>query len=220
MKILSFSDLHGYLPEITTSNIDLVCICGDIVPLKYQNCSLSSMKWFDSFFIPWVRKIIKENDCKKVIFIAGRHDFWLQVVTFQSFKYLIYSFYPDLESKLIYLLDNKYKFNNIKIYGTPYVKFHGRWAFDILDDAVRGALFDKIPDNCDILLTHTTPVGRFFDPILFETLKRKNVRYNFHGHYHDGNHNLYEYKENSYTVNVSLLNDFYKVTYNPFVITI
>ena len=34
IKVVAISDLHGYLPEIP--ECDLLCICGDLVPLNVQ----------------------------------------------------------------------------------------------------------------------------------------------------------------------------------------
>ncbi len=69
MKIIAISDLHGYLPKI--SECDVVCICGDIIPLQYQNDTIKSISWFLLDFVPWANSI----NCDKVIFIAGNHKF-------------------------------------------------------------------------------------------------------------------------------------------------
>ena len=35
MKICAISDIHGYLPKM--EECDVVCICGDILPLSIQH---------------------------------------------------------------------------------------------------------------------------------------------------------------------------------------
>ena len=43
MKFTAISDLHGYLPKDLPSG-DVLCICGDIVPLDYRMISLRAWR--------------------------------------------------------------------------------------------------------------------------------------------------------------------------------
>lgn len=52
MKFTAISDLHGYLPKDLPGG-DVLCICGDIVPLDYQNDFAQSVAWFCLDFAPW-----------------------------------------------------------------------------------------------------------------------------------------------------------------------
>ena len=70
MKLVVLSDIHGDLPEITTE-CDVVCICGDIVPLYYQSSFTKSVEWLKTDFKNWCIDL----PCEKVIIIAGNHDF-------------------------------------------------------------------------------------------------------------------------------------------------
>lgn len=69
MKIVAISDLHGCLPQLP--ECDIVCICGDIIPLDYQGNTIKSISWFLQDFVPWTNCL----SCNKVIFIAGNHKF-------------------------------------------------------------------------------------------------------------------------------------------------
>lgn len=67
ISICAISDLHGYLPKVEPC--DLVLICGDIVPLRIQERTKDSYKWFSTEFKEWAMDL----PCDKVIFIAGNH---------------------------------------------------------------------------------------------------------------------------------------------------
>ena len=73
MKFTAISDLHGYLPKDLPGG-DVLCICGDIVPLDYQNDFTQSVAWFCLDFAPWA----DSQPYRKVVFIGGNHDFFLQ----------------------------------------------------------------------------------------------------------------------------------------------
>jgi Icc-related predicted phosphoesterase len=229
-KIIAMSDLHGYLPNLNELNYsaDLVCICGDIIPLEHQKSMISSFKWVESEFIPWVENMINNHICEKVIFIAGNHDFWLEEVEDKQFKAHIYWYHRNLQSKLIYLCNNHYVYKDKIIFGTPYVNMKSSWAFNVSDNKERKTLFNNIPKKTDILLTHEAPSNMggvdcstyhfWGDPVLEETIKNRNIQLCLCGHIHDGNHTPIEYAEGCKIVNVSLLNDHYEACYEPTII--
>ena len=76
MKICGISDLHGNLVD-NISECNVLCIAGDIIPLKIQRDYEASEKWWLNDFCNWV----KDLPCKKVIFTAGNHE----NITFLSF---------------------------------------------------------------------------------------------------------------------------------------
>lgn len=149
MKICAISDLHGYLPKVEDMPLsDVVCIAGDISPLRIQRNKLLSAIWFGNTFIPWCESL----PCVKVILVAGNHDFFLEDydepggVTLKLGR----------NNKLIYLRNSSYKYGHKTFYGTPHVTDLPRWAFSITDEEAH-KIFSRIP-NCDVLITHTPPL--------------------------------------------------------------
>lgn len=70
LSICALSDLHGYLvPVEDFEPCELVCICGDIVPLDIQSNSRKTKQWLKQQFKPWAESL----PCNKVLFIAGNH---------------------------------------------------------------------------------------------------------------------------------------------------
>lgn len=171
MKIVAISDTHGYLPKLQPC--DVVVICGDIMPLNIQKNYEASLAWLSGPFQNWALNL----DCKKVIFIAGNHDFIFETLRNsevhmcgqdQSYPYARLFFTAERicdtlfqmdntdDPKLIYLCNNTYKYNDVVFYGTPWCPNLRNWAFygdnkQLLNE------FNKIPDTVDVLITHCPP---------------------------------------------------------------
>ncbi len=230
-KIIVTSDLHGDLPEIEPC--DILCICGDITPLKIDRDKKAAWEWLNTTFIEWCLKIPADH----IIVIAGNHDFGLEDISLKDELEWISKCY-----KLFYLKDNMVIVNNVSIYGTPWCPRLNRWAFYKDENDLRRT-FNNIPDDgVDILLTHTPPkyvngVGEIRDinhlkyelssngfpdhgsMELREAIKHKNIKYVFSGHIHSGNHNLTEWRGKK-IANVSMKDESYDSTYEPLVIEI
>lgn len=236
MKIVSMSDLHGYLPKPEdVPACDVVCICGDIVPLEYQNDDVASIAWFCLEFVPWSDKL----DCKKVIFIAGNHDKFLEHIMLgpirddgsrkcRTASEVLKKLLPGNNKgkhKLIYLRDNSVEVEGKVFYGTPWIQDLRNWAF-YNDDIGLESMFSNIPKKLDVLLTHQPPrIGNmgtvlqkgfsygndYGSDILYGKMLERNIRYTFCGHVHSGNHILFEYKPNCFVQNVSIKDEDYRV---------
>ena len=96
----------------------------------------------------------------------------------------------------IYLQDSKTEVFGLKIYGTPWQpKFCG-WAFNLDRGHALMEKWDQIPDDTDILITHTPPVG-YGDlcstgiragcvELLMSVQQRIKPKYHIYGHIHEG----------------------------------
>lgn len=169
MKIVAISDLHGHLPELQPC--DVVVICGDIIPLNIQKNYEASLAWLSGPFQSWALNL----DCKKVIFIAGNHDFvfeqlyngYVQMMGnnmpttrlyFHSERICDTLFQMDntYDPKLIYLCDGSYVYQGVKFYGTPWCPNLRNWAFYQDSEGLKEK-FLRIPFDTDVLLTHCPP---------------------------------------------------------------
>lgn len=213
MKIIAISDIHGYLPELDPC--DVVCISGDIIPLEIQKDIFQSWWWFNNTFRKWTNKL----DCEKVIIIGGNHDFFLEGEE------------PFEMEKVVYLRDSDYEYEGIKFWGSPWITGLPYWAFNVSEQE-QEKLFNLIPNNIDILLTHTPPfdiqdIARvdwqqgnpidYGSKALTKIIPLKNPRYVLSGHIHSGNHERIEFNK-SILYNVSLKDETYDVSYNPVII--
>lgn len=151
MKIAIFSDCHGSLPKIDPS-YKIIMICGDICPtnnhsIDYQN------NWIKYVFLDWIEK----NEFEKVILVPGNHDYFFDRVDSNVIRELelrINCILKILINEHTYLINEDGK--KINIFGTPYCKIFGNWAFMRENETLK-QLFDEIPENLDILLCHDAP---------------------------------------------------------------
>lgn len=223
MKIIALSDIHGDL--IKVPKCDVVCICGDILPLNIQRDLARSWFWLINEFTPWANSL----KCEHVVFIAGNHDF-----IFEQCHQLgsdIKNIWKD-HPKIHYLIDESVEIDGKTFYGTPWCPNLSMWAFyDSSEGLVKK--FSKI-ENCDVLLTHCPPkIGlagtvletnynhmRDFGCLeLADSLKDKNISWVISGHIHSGDHKITKYfNENRYIniVNVSIKDEGYNISYKPF----
>ena len=230
MKIVGISDMHGIYKGFTIPKADILCICGDIVPLSLQRDIELSDDWFNNDFIPWCCKQPVNN----VYLVGGNHDLFLQNRDYVINQYL-------RGTKITYLNNQsaEYSDDNGKVYtifGSPDCHIFGSWAF-MYKPELELIHFRKIPKNCDILLTHDAAYGE--NDIILQDVpwnKHKHIgnpelatvldelrdegcapKLHLTAHLHSTEHNLTDYNGIK-TACVSLLDERYKLTYKPFVI--
>lgn len=225
IKICAISDMHGIL-DFDIKPCDILCICGDIVPLNVQSFHDGSAKWLVNTFIPWCEK----QPCEKVFFIAGNHDWF-----FMKYPDEVDEIFKD-NKKIKYLRDSEAGYvketkdtcQEVSIYGTPWCHQFYNWAF-MTSDVELAKIYNKIPYKVDILLTHdcshgTSDVimqdvpwntGQHIGCIpLGEAVDNKQPRLHFCGHLHSCNHEM-EKRGDTEVRNVSMVDETYKRVYEP-----
>lgn len=223
IKICAISDMHGQY-NFGISPVDILFICGDIVPLHMQRNIPQSVSWFKKWFIPWCI----DQHAGKVIMVAGNHDFFLERFTPEHIK----EFLEGTNIEILYDEGTTYK--EYAIWGSPQCHQFGNWAFMNTDEFIEKKL-EGMPENLDFLITHDAPFGRndvllqedcvwadgshIGNVPLVEAVKEKKPKYHFTGHLHSTDHELKDY-DGTKTACVSLLNENYKMVYQPLYLTI
>jgi hypothetical protein len=148
VSISATADLHGHLPQLQAA--DLAVVCGDIFPGGLDKDPYAQGVWFKNEFLPWVDR----QDCNHVILIAGNHDHWIEKYN----EALCKEYAPEAIKKLIYLCDSGMEFKGLTIYGTPWVPtpFVNK-AFSSSNEEFLREKYSQIPQQVDLLLTHTVP---------------------------------------------------------------
>lgn len=144
MRIWHISDTHTYHNMLNVpDNIDMVLFSGDCSNPKdlLQNSFevLDFLKWFGQLPI------------KHKIFVAGNHDVSIErgIIFKNDFT----------DHGIIHLWDEEIVIEGFKIYGSPYTPSFGNgWAFN-KDRAKISRVWENIPDDTDVLVTHGPPKG-------------------------------------------------------------
>ncbi len=151
MQITCVSDLHGHYPKLEGG--DLLIVAGDLTSGDTPQQNLEFFDW------------LYQQNYKGIIFIAGNHD---RII--EKDRYLFRKSNPDLIQELIgdsnvkvqYLCDSGTEFEGIKIWGSPWTKtFPGMnpkcKAFTCDTEQELIQKFNLIPEDTDILITHSPP---------------------------------------------------------------
>lgn len=228
MRICGISDMHGNL-DFSIEPCNVLCICGDIFPLKIQGYSKPCEKWFKNDFLTWCNK----QPVETILLIAGNHDWYFERHADDAKKMILQ--FPDLKPNVVYLQDELYEYINeddgsiYRFYGTPWCHKFGSWAFmPEFDDALIEK-FESIPENINVLMTHDAPYGVSdvclqdvwwnkkehigSKPLTDAIMQRQPVTC-LHGHLHTTNHEE-EKLGNTSVYNVSLLDENYEMVYKP-----
>ena len=226
MKICALSDMHGQL-NVKVEPCDIVIICGDIIPLGIQRFMTASQMWIEDTFIKWCNNL----PCEHVFFIGGNHDFFLE-----EFNDKVKEIFSK-EEKITYLNCEFAEYNGKTIYGTPLCHKFYDWAF-MPPDKEQDKIFKKAlkeGKKIDILMAHDAPYGtsdvllqkdcpwangeHIGSEPLKKFVEKAQPTLVLHGHLHSTNHEK-EMLGDSEVYNVSLLDENYRMVYNPQYFTI
>jgi Icc-related predicted phosphoesterase len=146
MIIDLISDLHGFYPKLEGG--DLLIVGGDWT----RTDSFDELQYFEK---EWLR----HQDYKKIILIAGNHD----NMAYEA------GWYGRI--KIAYLQDSGIEFEGLQIWGSPWsLTFPGMnplcKAFTVDTEEELQEKWDLIPEDTDILITHTPPYG-ILDGVLY-----------------------------------------------------
>lgn len=204
MRLVCMSDLHSSRQAFSVPDGDVLIIAGDICG---YGC-LDELEDFDNF--------LKGLSHKHKLLIAGNHD-WPFAKAKEQAKALVKS--------AVYLEDSGIEIDGVKFWGSPWQPFFCNWAFNLPRGYKLAEIWAKIPDDIDVLITHTPPFG-ILDKIddgesvgcedLSEALKRVKPRVHVFGHVHEG-YGVLDRNGTTY-VNASLNNEYYRLVNAPIVV--
>ncbi len=142
MIIDCVSDLHGFQPPLTGG--DLLIVAGDLTGRDMPHEYASFFEW------------LSRQTYKKKILIAGNHDGAFEKRVPREMARDLSGMGAD---EFEYLCDSGCEFEGFKIWGSPWTPTFYDWHFmKNRGDDIK-AMWDLIPDDTEILITHGPPMG-------------------------------------------------------------
>lgn len=214
IRFVCISDTHNYANNLKIPEGDILIFSGDFSytgkPKEVEN--------FKNFLssLPHKYKVV----------IAGNHELTFDKEKYrklrnnpnmksllpEKFEEFITSFTEGVEG-LYYLENSSINLYGYEIYGSPYTPMFFNMAFMKPDDKL-GEIWEKIPENTDILITHGPPkyIGDLTNhninagsmTLLNEVQKRIRPKYHIFGHIHEG-YGVY-YDDITTYVNCAIMN--------------
>ena len=203
MKVTIISDTHGQHEELVDLSGDVLIHCGDMEGIFSSEADALSK--IDSWFA--------RQDFEHILFVGGNHDFKLE----QLFK-----LGATPLSHATFLHDTYKVIDGFKFYGSSWVPQLGSHAFYASEQELR-QVWRKIPQDTDVLITHTPPAGRLDQSSRGLKLgcthlaKRvKNIRPKLHcfGHVHASAGQVTE--DETIFLNASSVNSGFSIAYPPY----
>lgn len=168
MKILHISDTHSKHRLLELPKGDVLIHSGDFTFGGSERERHAFIQWFCE--LPYKHKI----------FIAGNHDSCMCGV----------EAIQELPENVYYLCNSSVTIEGVKFYGVP------MFMEDILEEKY-DCLFEKIPQDTDVLITHQPPYGildggdykgqpyHYGNKILLNRVKQVKPRFHLFGHDHN-----------------------------------
>lgn len=141
MKIFAISDTHGLHEQlIIPDGIDMIIHAGDVS--NYRDSDRNSNEV--ALFLNWYESL----DIKHKILIAGNHDTSIErrIMNPRDFK------------SITYLEHESAEIDGIRFFGSPYTPTFNDWSFMKARHNMF-ELWEAIPQNTDVLITHGGPWG-------------------------------------------------------------
>jgi Icc-related predicted phosphoesterase len=207
MRVVLISDTHGRHRDVTVPEGGMLVHAGD--------WSMDSEDEVIADFTQWMA----EQPHKHKIVIAGNHD---RNVEFFPEKYV-----PQLQKHATYLDRSGIAIEGFTFWGSPWTPFFHSdyWRFHTHSVQERTDMWDKIPSDLDILITHGPP-SRILDRTLegdyagdaqlLTAVDTKTPRFHVFGHIHEG-YGIREFSKTTF-INASVLNRTYRLVNSPVVI--
>jgi Icc-related predicted phosphoesterase len=215
MRITCISDTHTRQQALILPGGDTLIHAGDIMGSGYSLPELTDFLWWFS-----------SQDYTHKILVAGNHDRIFDIEPELALDAL--KKFPDIT----YLQDESCIVDGIKFYGSPWTPAFGSWAFQLYDDLEAEKIYNKVPEDTSVLITHGPAFGRLdeIEPplmpgaspghlgckVLARLIDRIKPELHVCGHIHSGRGVINDQDSGITYINASSLGEDYELAANGF----
>lgn len=208
MKICIISDTHFRHNELVLPAADAIVHCGDFSATGSHRDHFEFSKWFGS--LPYKHKLVS----------PGNHDRYSE-----KQLHISKAIFADNECEL--LVDELKVIDGKRMYFSPWTPRYGRWSWMRERGEDIKKVWDGIPENLDLLVTHGPPWGTLdisiYDAVhcgceeLMKAIEEKKPRFHAFGHIHFYGGRVQEIGDTTY-VNAAVCDESYHPNNNIVVI--
>lgn len=137
MRLICLADTHNEHQNISIPDGDVLIHAGDCTDGGTIKESRNFLEWFSS------------QPHKYKILVPGNHDFYFEKP--ENLK--------SIPKNIHLLIDQKLNINGVKFWGSPVTPGMDNWAFNRDRGKKIRKHWELIPEDTDILITHTPPYG-------------------------------------------------------------
>lgn len=138
MRIIALSDTHTLHEQVAVPDGDVLIYAGDFMGSGYRGVELESFaNWFNA--LPHKKKIL----------VAGNHDRLLE-----KLPHMI-----DRFKGVDYLWNTGLTYEGVTFWGSPCTPEFNNWAFNVPRGEEIRRIWDGIPEDTEVLITHGPPHG-------------------------------------------------------------
>jgi Icc-related predicted phosphoesterase len=176
IKIVAISDVHEQWCELKIPKCDILISTGDYSNIGTPDSIMEFHKW------------LNKQPAKHIISVQGNHEVWVE----KNFE-LAKEIAKSQCNKLHFIEQDLLEIEGIKIYCSSFQPKFGNWAYGLPREELRN-IWNKIPDDTDILVTHGPPYqildyapkcGHVGDRELYRRiLQLKQLKLHIFGHIH------------------------------------
>src|SRR5262245_14069279 len=138
MKVVLLSDTHNLHDRIEVPEADLLIHAGDATMKGRLEEVLAFDAWLGT--LPHRHKVV----------VAGNHDFLFERQPREARQAL---------RNAVYLQDSGVEIEGLAIWGSPWQPWFHDWAFNLERGEPLRAVWSRIPEGTDVLVTHGPPYG-------------------------------------------------------------
>jgi len=206
VKIVCISDTHNQHAKVCLPAGDVLVHAGDATGRGTRSEMIAFLNWFGS------RKGYQAR-----IYVPGNHDFFAEE-DYATTEILW------VERGIKLLVDKRIAIDDVKFYGSPWVPNLTGWAY-YGDHITLISRFARIPNDTDVLITHTPPFGTLADvgsyhigcTELRDRIAELHLKVHIFGHIHDSYGQL---SNGHISVNAAICDEQYRPVNAPIVIEV